>query len=167
MKQTLSPRFLIALLAVMTVVPAAFGRSNADYTQFGRDIRVAADQTTGELTCIDCSIYIRGQVAGGITTVRGNIVVEENGSVAGDVTSVIGDVRADRGAKITGAITAVGGTVHRHAQASIAGDVTTLPGTTWVYLVLVSPFLILAGIAALIVWLVQRRRPTPALARAA
>ena len=167
MKPTASPRFLIALLVVVTAVPAALGRSNAAYTQFGRDIRVAADQKTGELTCINCSIYIRGQVAGDITTVRGNIVVEENGSVVGDLTSVIGNVRADRGAKITGDITAVGGTVHRHAEASVAGDVTTLQGATWVYLILVSPFLILGGIVALIVWLVQRRRPTPALARAA
>jgi hypothetical protein len=167
MKKSHCPRLLVVLLVAVAAVPAAFGKANPEYTQFGHDIRIAADQKTSDLTCINCSIYVRGQVAGEITTVHGNVVIEENGTVAGEVTAVLGDVRADRGTKIEGDVTAVGGAVHRHPEATIAGDVTALQGSIWFFLIFVSPILVLAGIVALIVWLVQRRRPSPALARAA
>jgi Polymer-forming cytoskeletal len=167
MKQSCFPRVLVVLLAVVVLVPAAFAKANSEYTQIGHDIRIAADQKTSDLTCINCSVYVRGQVAGGITTVHGNVVIEENGTVAGDVTAVLGDVRADRGTKIAGEVTAVGGAVHRHPEATIAGDVTALEGSIWFFLIVVAPILVLAGIIALIVWLVQRRRPSPTLARAA
>ena len=42
-----------------------------------------------------------------------------------------------------------------------------MQGTAWVYLILLSPFLILAGIIAPVIWLVRRRRPAPTYARAA
>ena len=168
MKQSHFSRFLVVLSVVVVVlVPAAFPKANSEYTQISHDIRVAADQKTSDLTCINCSIYVRGQVAGDITTVHGNVVIEDNGTVAGDVTSVLGDVRADRGTRIAGDVTAVGGAVHRHPEATITGDVTALQGSIWFFLIFVTPILVLAGIVALIVWLVQRRRPTPTLARAA
>ncbi len=153
-------------LSMAVAVPMAMA-STPEITQFGHDIRVAPDQKTGDLTCIYCSIYVRGQVAGEITAIRGNVVIEENGNVAGDMTAVLGNIRAERGANISGEVTTVGGAVRRHPEATIAGDVTAMQGVAWVYMALLSPFLILAGIIALIVWLVRRRRPAPDFARAA
>ena len=137
----------VITLSMAVAVPMAMA-STPEITQIGHDIRVAPDQKTGDLTCINCSIYVRGQVAG-------------------EITAVLGDIRAERGANISGEVTTVGGAVRRHPEATIAGDVTAMQGVVWVYMALLSPFLVLAGIIALIVWLVRRRRPAPDFARAA
>ena len=72
------------------------------------------------------------------------------------------------GAKIGGDSTAIGGVVRRQSGAMTAGEVTSMQGTIWLFLIFVAPFLFLAGIVALIIWLVRRnRRPSPAIARAA
>jgi type III secretory pathway component EscS len=50
----------------------------------------------------------------------------------------------------------------------MGGEVTSMQGTMWLLLIFVAPFLVLAGIVALVIWLVRRnRRPTPVIARAA
>jgi hypothetical protein len=167
MTSSLFRRLPILLLSIVVLMPLAFAKSN-EITQFGHDIRVATGQQASELTCLGCSIYIAGQVAGEVTTIGGNIIVEENGMVGGDVTTVVGDLRVADGTKIGGDVAVVGGTLRRQPGAMIGGDVTEMRGRGWIYLVLLSPFLIFAGIIALIVWLVQRRRrPATAMARAA
>jgi hypothetical protein len=94
-------------------------------------------------------------------------VLEGNGMIAGDVTTVLGDLRLDEGTQIAGEVSVIGGRIRRPPSARIAGDVTVMQGTAWIYLLLLTPFLILAGIIALVIWLVRRRRPTPTYARAA
>lgn len=196
---------MVALMFVL-LVPSAFAKGSADYTEFGHDIRIAADQNVGELTCFNCSVYVRGQVGGNITTFHGNVVIEPNAVVAGEVTSFLGEVRAGsgskiggdttvfagnlvveqdgmvggeatsiagdirvaNGAKIGGDSTAIGGVVRRQAGATMGGEVTSMQGTMWLLLIFVAPFFFLAGIVALVIWLVRRnRRPSPAIARAA
>jgi predicted acyltransferase (DUF342 family) len=159
-------RFLVLLL--VAGVPCAFARNNSEYTQFGRDIHIGANQKVADLTCINCSVYVRGQVAGDVTAIHGSVVIEDDGSVAGDVTAVLGNVRVDKGTRVAGDITAVGGKVSRQPEATVAGDVTALEGQSWFWLILGFPIVFFAGIIALIVWLVQRRKtPAPSLARAA
>lgn len=158
----------LAVLALGMAVPTAFARGNAsDITQFGHDIRVGPEQNVGELTCFNCSVYVRGHVAGDITTFHGNVVIDDNAAVGGDVTSLLGDVRVNDGTEIGGDVTVMGGRIRRQPTAAIGGEVTVFQGAAWVYLMLLSPFLIFAGIIALIVWLVRRRHSAPALARAA
>ena len=167
MKLTLTHLAVVVLFVVAAAAVAA-ANDTPSYTRIGHDIHIAANQKTGELTCINCSIYVRGQVAGDVTTVRGTIVVEGDGAIAGDVTAIVGDVRAASGAKVAGDLTAVGGTVRRQSDATIAGDVTSLEGPVWPWLVFGSPIVLLGGLIALIVWLVQRRKtPAAPLARAA
>ncbi|MGC2195596.1 MAG: hypothetical protein WA628_13035 [Terriglobales bacterium] len=167
MTVSLLRRVSMLALIVAATMPVAFAKSHSsEITQFGHDIRIGEDQQAGEVTCFNCSVYVRGQVAGGITTFHGNIVIEGNGMVGGEVTAFLGDVRMDEGTQIAGEVTVMGGRMRRPPSAKIAGDVTVMQGAAWVYLMVLSPFLILAGIIALIVWLV-RRRPAPALARAA
>ncbi len=162
----LSLAFLSSLVIAGSPFAAAAG--NREYTQIGHDIRVSAGEQTGDLTCIQCSIYVRGEVGGEVTAIHGNVVIENEGSVGGDVTAVLGDVRVASGTKIGGDVTAVGGAVRRQAGATIGGDVTALEGQGWFWLILGFPIVLFAGIIALIVWLVQRRRtPVAPLARAA
>lgn len=169
MKPIAASRLLVVLAILLVwLAPHAFGKDSSQYTQFGRDIRIGPTQKTNDLTCINCSIFVRGQVAGDVTAVHGNVAIEGDGTVAGDVTAVLGDVRVDKGTKIAGDLTAVGGKVSRQPEATIAGDVTSLEGQAWFWLILGFPVVLLAGIIALIVWLVQRNRtPAPSLARVA
>lgn len=165
-KAFLSLPFVTLLLFVSTPFAAAAG--NHEYTQIGHDIRVSQGQQTGDLTCIQCSIYVRGEVGGEATAIHGNVVIENEGMVGGDVTAILGDVRVGNGTKIGGDATAVGGAVRRQTGAIIGGDVTSLEGQSWFWLILGFPIVLFAGIVALIVWLVQRRRtPVAPLARAA
>jgi hypothetical protein len=161
-------RPVFAVLLLVCVVPYAIAKNTSEYTQFGHDIRIGANQKTNDLTCINCSIYVHGQVAGDITAIHGNVVIDGDASVAGDVTAVLGGVRVEKGTKIAGDLTAVGGKVSRQPEATVAGDVTSLEGQSWFWLILGFPVVLVAAIIALIVWLVQRSKaPAPSLARAA
>jgi hypothetical protein len=156
-------------LCVAALCSLSFAKNNPEQTQFGHDIRIEAGQKVGEVTCINCSVYMAGESAGEVTALHGNVEVETGGSIAGDVTAVWGDVRMQSGAQIAGDVTAVGGSVRRTAQSSIAGDVTSLEGTKWVLAVVLPPLFILGLIVALIIWLIQRSRgssvaPQPYLA---
>jgi hypothetical protein len=146
-------------LLLLTIPACAFAKGDPELTQFGHDIRVEAGQKVGEVTCFNCSIYIAGESSGELTTLHGNIIVESGGSIAGDVTAIWGDVRMQPGTQIAGEVTALAGGVRRSPQSSIAGDVTSFEGTKWVLLIIVPPLLVLGFVVALIVWLVQRRRP--------
>jgi hypothetical protein len=149
------------LLISLAISTAAFATASPERTQIGHNINVGPDEEVGELTCIGCSIYIRGQVAGEATAVGGSVYIEGNAQVAGDVTVVAGDVRLDKDVKVAGEVTLVGGEFHRDPQASISGNVTTVGGRGWIVPILLVPFVILGLIIAFIVWLVQRiRRPS-------
>ena len=160
-------RFAVLALTVAIISPAALAKNGNEITQFGRDIRIAEDQQASDVVCFNCSVYVRGQVSGDITTFHGNIIVEGKGMIAGDIATFLGDIRMDDGAQIAGDVAVLGGKIRRPPNARIAGDVTAFEGTTWVYMILLSPFLVLAGIIALVVWLIRRRRPAPVYARAA
>ena len=125
-------RVIVGLLLCLASATTALAKDNPTYTQWGRDITVGPDDETGELTCIACTVRIRGQVAGDVTTVGGSIVIEDHGQVAGEVTSVAGNVRLDSAAKVSGDVTVVGGTLHRGPEANIGGNVTSVGGQGWI-----------------------------------
>jgi len=145
-------------LPVLFFCAASFAASSPDRTQFGSDIHVQAGEKTADVTCINCSVYVRGQVSGDVTTVHGNIVLESGAEVAGDITAIWGNVRTESSTQIAGDLTAVAGSVHRDPQSTSAGDVTALEGTKWLLAIIVPPIIFLGGIIALIIWLVQRNR---------
>jgi hypothetical protein len=152
---------VVALVLVASLNLAA--ESNSDRFQFNHDIRIQSGERVGDVTCIHCSIYIRGQSSGDVTAIAGSIFAESGASIAGDITAIGGNVRVENGAQVAGDLTAIGGTLHRDPQASVAGDVTTIGGGgAWILLIFLLPFLFLGGIIALIIWLIQRsRRPAP------
>ena len=151
----------LLLLLLLVAAPFAFAKNNPEYTQYGHDIIVGPGQKTGELTCFLCSIHVRGEVAGDVTAFLGNVVVEDGGSVAGDVTTFGGVSRVAAGTRIAGDLTALGGKIVRDPSAQVAGDVTALVGPVWLVLIFGLPLFLLAGLIALVVWLLQKRRPEP------
>jgi hypothetical protein len=158
------PRFLsrlVVLLAAITLAPAlAFAERSHERFQFNRDIHVEQNDKTGDVTCLNCSVYIRGEVAGDVFAMNGRVVVEQGAQVSGDVATLIGDVRLDEGSKIGGDVAAIGGIVRRNPEATIAGDVSSMAGGGWVLLAFLVPLVVLIGFIVLIVWLIRRiRRP--------
>jgi hypothetical protein len=149
-------------LLVTFLVPSATlaAGANADRFQINHDIQIQPDEKVGDATCINCSIYVRGQVSGDVTTINGNVIAEQGATIGGDVTAVRGNARIENGTQVAGDLTTVAGTVHRDPQAIVAGDVTSLGGSGWVFLIFLLPLAVLGGIIALIIWLIQRsRRP--------
>jgi hypothetical protein len=161
-------RAVFVVLAALLVCSPAFAKGGSDITQFGHDIRISEDQKAGEVTCFACSVYVRGQVSGDITTFGGSVVLDPGTMVAGEITSFWGDVRAAEDTKIAGDVSVFGGRLRRQPSTMISGEVTTFQSRGLIWLMLLSPFVVLAGIIALIIWLVRsNRRPSPVMARAA
>lgn len=158
-------RSLAQLLVVVAFMPLlALAEHSPDRVQIGRDIYVEANQRAGDLVCINCSIFLRGEATGDAVAVGGNVVVEHDARIAGSVTTVLGDVRLQGGSQIAGDVVAVAGAVRRDPAATIAGETTSLAGTGWALLIFLVPLVILGGLIAVIVWLIQRsRRPTAAV----
>lgn len=158
-------RYFVRLCTILTLSALAWAKSNPERTQFNRDIRIEPDEKVGDATCLNCNVYVRGQVAGDVTTVHGNIVVDKDAVVTGDVTTVLGDARIEKGANISGELTIVGGVLHRQPGSTVSGDVTNFENKSLVVSMMLSPLIVLGIIIALIVWLVQRgrrARPIPA-----
>ncbi len=154
--------FVFAFAIFLAPHPSSAAQTNPDRVQFNHDIRIGSNERVGDVTCIACSVHVRGQVSGDVTTIAGSVFLEQGASIAGDVTVVGGNAHAESGTQVAGALTAVGGTLLRDPQAAVAGDVTTVGGGGWVFLIFLLPFVVLGGIVALIIWLIQRsRRPAP------
>jgi hypothetical protein len=149
---------LAALLVTLIASTCAMAGSGSEQFQFNHDIRVGPEDNTGDVTCLNCSVYVRGHVSGDIFTLNGNIVVEPEGQIGGDIATLGGDVRLESGTQVGGDIAAIGGTVHRDGAAIVGGDVSALGNRNWAVVIVLLPFLLFAGLVAFIVWLVQRAR---------
>jgi hypothetical protein len=158
MSKSRSLHIAAIIVATLILAVAANAKDNPEYTHIGRTINIDADQQAGDVTCVACNIYIRGQVSGDVTTLGGNIFMEDHGQVGGDVTAVAGSLRLDSTAKIGGDATVVGGEMRRVVGAEVGGDVTHVGGFGWAWLLLifVLPLAVLGGIIMLIIWIVRR-----------
>jgi hypothetical protein len=153
----------VLAVALLLAVPA-LAEQSSDRVQFNRNILIEPGQKSGDLVCVGCSIFVRGDVAGDVVTVHGSVVIEPGGQVAGSVTTVLGDVRMQGAAQIAGDMTVVGGTLRRDPQAAVAGSITDLEGAGWAVLAILLPLAVMGGFIALIVWLIVRRRTPVAVA---
>jgi cytoskeletal protein CcmA (bactofilin family) len=156
---------MIVLVFAVLLPGTVAAEENPSRVQIGRDIIVQAGEKNSDVVCIACSIRIHGQTAGDVVAVAGSITLEQGAQVAGDTVAVVGDIRLQAGAQIAGSVTTVAGAVRRDPQATIASDVTSLEGSAWMLLILLVPLMMVGGVIALIIWLVQRsRRPVPVAA---
>ena len=154
---------LFSIMAVLLCFcTVAVAKGNPERTQFGRDIYVQANETVGESTCFGCSIHIRGQVNGDVTTFGGSIVVEDGASITGDATSFGGGIRLQGVAAVSGDAATFGGYLRRDPQSRVGGDVTSFSGFGWLIGMVAIPLLFVAGFIALVVWLVRRNRAVTA-----
>lgn len=154
---------LVAAVVALLSTPLV-AESSSSQVHVGRDIYVQPQDKAGDLVCVGCSIYIRGQVAGDAVAVGGSVILQPGAQLAGGVTAVVGEVRLQSGTQVAGDVVAVAGMVKRDPQATISGDVTSLGGAGWMLLILVAPLVLFGGIVAMIIWLFQRRRPLAAAA---
>jgi len=152
-------RSILCLLAVSALFAApGLAQQSSNHVQINHDIFVEPGQKSGDLVCVNCSIFVRGEVAGDVVTVHGNVVIEQGAQVAGDVTTVLGNVRIQSAGQVRGDAVAVGGAVRSEPQATIGGNVTSLSGAGWILLVVLLPMAFMGGLIALIVWLIARMR---------
>jgi hypothetical protein len=152
---------ILAAVAAFLILPVSFAAAQ-DHSEFqmSHDIRVDPGQETNDLSCINCSIRIQGNVKGDVFAMNGNVVLEQGAQVSGDISTIHGDVRLGQGSKVGGDIAAIAGTVRRDSQAAVGGDIASMAGAGWSLLVFIVPLMLLGGFIALIIWLIQRsRRP--------
>ena len=83
--------FCVIILLAPSVMVAS---TNPERTQFGRDIRVEAKENVGDVTCIGCSIHVRGHVSGDVTAIAGSIFAEQGAAIAGVAKKGPGDDKA-------------------------------------------------------------------------
>jgi hypothetical protein len=144
---------LVMLTAVLAFASAYTFAQNRDVFQSNHEIRVAPGDKPSDVTCLLCSIYVRGEVTGDVTAIGGNVILQDGAQVHGDTTSVFGDVRLEPETSAGRDVTAVGGTVRRDPQAEVKGDVTSLEGRGWLMLIFVLPLVIFGGFLALVGWI--------------
>ena len=163
-------RLLSLVFGLLAAFPltamAAKSTNGAERVQTGRDIWVQPGETTGDVTCLGCSIHVRGAVTSDAFACGGRIVVEQGGSIAGDAATVAGNISVDNGGSIGGDAAAIGGAVQRLPQGVIGGDVDSL-GSGWLVVMALVPLVMLGALIALIVWLVQRSKRIHAVPSAA
>ncbi len=162
MPQTLL-RAMLRILSVSVLFAApALAQHNPDQVQINHDIVLDPGVKAGDLVCVNCSIFVRGETAGDVVAVHGNVVIEPGGHVGGGVTTVLGDLRLQNTAQVGGDAVTVGGIVRREPEATVGGNVTALGGAGWTVLIVLLPLAFVGGIVALIVWMIARaRRPAP------
>src|SRR3989442_11918296 len=120
MPRSLSRLGILLIVSTFALPALGFAEHSHERFQMNRDIRVEQNDKTGDLTCLNCSVYIRGEVAGDIFTLNGRVVLEQGAQVSGDVATLIGEVRLDDGAKIAGDVAAIGGEVGPSPQTANA-----------------------------------------------
>ena len=163
MPKSISGRLCGCLLLFTLIASTAFAQNARDRVQFGKSLRIEAGEEASEVTCILCSIYLRGAAAGDVTAIGGSVYLDSGAAAGGDVVALGGDVRAQSGVAIGGDVTAIGGAVRRQPGTQIGGETTALEGRAWIFLIFGLPFVLLGVFVALVVWLVRYLvRPTPA-----
>jgi len=148
---------LLLTLSFSTVALAQ--KTDEDRVEFGHNITVAAGQSVGDISCFNCSVYVRGRVNGDIAVFGGRVVVE--GSVKSDVAVFWGTLRLEDGAQVGGDVAVFGGAIRRAPTATVHGEVVSF-GRGWVLLPVLVSVAIVWLIVALVVWLVTRNRRAPA-----
>jgi predicted acyltransferase (DUF342 family) len=137
----------------MLWVPAA--RAANDVAKVGQDIVVPEGETAGDIACAFCSVRVHGDVKGDIAVAFGNLDVDSEHQVSGDVAVLAGHVGLGDGSRIGGDV-AVVGRLHEGEDVTVRGSRAVLPAA-----LLLAPFLLLAGVVWLVVFLVRRSRYRP------
>jgi hypothetical protein len=153
-------RAIVLLAAMVLLTGSAFARNSSDRVQFAKDIRVQPGEKVGDLVCIACSIYVRGEAAGDAVAIGGSIVLD-SAQIDGDAVAILGGLRLNGSSQVGGDSVAILGSVYHDSEAHTGGAVTSIGGPLWFLLIVFLPLALFAAFIALVVWLFQRaRRPS-------
>ena len=83
MLRSLSRLGILLIVSTFALPALGFAEHSHERFQMNRDIRVEQNDKTGDLTCLNCSVYIRGEVAGDIFTLNGRVVLEQGAKYLG------------------------------------------------------------------------------------
>ncbi len=128
MIRTLSVALLVCgcVLPVFPQTAQAQAQEGAkERVSYFHDIVIEKGETAHVLTCLFCSVIVRGQVKGDAVSVWGNIEIE--GRVEGDAVAAGGKIILRGEATAEGDLVAVGGRVERRGSGDIKADVNEVP----------------------------------------
>src|ERR1700712_1038226 len=106
-----SHAYKFAILAGLILTASIGFAQNHDRFQSNHDMRIDALDKANDVTCLNCSIYVSGEVAGDVTAIDGNIILENGAHVHGDTTAVLGSVRLGANTNADQDVTAVVGSI--------------------------------------------------------
>jgi hypothetical protein len=150
-------RLLLAAALLIPVVSLGFSNSGQDRVGVGTDIVIADGESAGDIACAFCTVRVHGDVRGDIATFLGTVTVDAGRNIAGDIASLGGDLVMGEDASVGGDVAIAAGETKMATGAAIRGEETVLPGRIWLLLP-IAPFLILAGLIWLVVYVVRRNR---------
>src|SRR5436305_15093778 len=107
MLRSLSRLGILLIVSTFALPALGFAAHSHERFQMNRDIRAEQNDKTGDLTCLNCSVYLRGEVAGDIFTLNARVVPQQGAQRSGDAATLIGDVRLDEGATTAGDVAAI------------------------------------------------------------
>jgi hypothetical protein len=163
MFRVLLATFLI-LAATLQANAQGSHHGGKDRASLGNDIIVGPDETVGDVACAFCSVYLHGDAKGDVAVFMGNVILDKDHTISGDLAVFGGDVNVADDATINGDLAVFAGNLNLSPDAAVHGSRSVFGGRIWL-LAALAPFLILAGIIWLIVWLIRRSRDRAAYAR--
>jgi predicted acyltransferase (DUF342 family) len=146
-------RMMVLASLALFCVPAA--RADRDVAKVGQDIVIPEGETAGDIACAFCNVRVHGDVKGDVAVAFGNLDVDSGHQVSGDVAVLAGHLALGDNSHVGGDV-AVVGPLREGEDVSVGGSRAVLPAA-----LLLAPFLILAGVIWLIVFLVRRSRYRP------
>jgi cytoskeletal protein CcmA (bactofilin family) len=147
---------VLGLAGVLLASQPAHAESDRDgnRSSVGGDIVIQKGETARNVACVACSVYVHGEVDGKVAVVMGNVVVD--GIVREKVAIVMGDLKMQPGGVVQGDTAIVMGGTDMDGG-SVEGRSVNLPKGPIVFALLM-PFLLLALVIWLIVWVIRRSR---------
>lgn len=127
---------------------------DGDRSSVGSDIVIQKGETARNVACVACSVYVHGEVDGKVAVVMGNVVVD--GVIHEKVAIVMGDLKVQQGGVVQGDTAIVMGGTDLDGG-SVEGHSVNVPKGPIMFALLL-PFLMLALVIWLIVWVIRRSR---------
>jgi predicted acyltransferase (DUF342 family) len=144
------------LLASLALLWVPMAHAEKDVANVGQDIVVPEGETARDIACAFCNVHVHGDVKGDVAVAFGNVDVDSGREISGDVAVLAGHLGLGDGSRVNGDV-AVVGNLHEGDDVSVRGSRAVLPEA-----LLLAPFVLLAGIIWLIVYLVRRSHYRPA-----
>ena len=152
-------KLLLLAFSLLAVQPAfaKHTKGGSDHVSVFSTINVREGEAAGDIACAFCTVNIHGDVRGDVAVLFGTVHTDPDRSIDGDVALMFGTLILADNVHVRGDLAMFAGSSEIAPSATISGDRAVLSGPIAVAIA-VAPFLILAGIIWLIVYLIRRAR---------